>query len=74
MERWNTKTRLGVIAYDVLFNEFHRPLVKGKANRKNIEDGILDAVYKGELEAMNKADVDYVCDIIDDFLKKYYTN
>lgn len=70
MDPWNSPVRLGQIAFDVLRNDFHRPIVKGKCNRENIEDKILDGVYRGKLEAMNASDVAFVCDIIDDLILK----
>ena len=33
-------TRAGQLAFDILRNEFHLPIVDGKANRENIEDQI----------------------------------
>jgi len=68
MDLWNSPTRLGQIAFDVLRNEFHRPIVEGKCNRENVEDNILEGVYQGKLEAMNQADVAFVCDLIDDLI------
>lgn len=68
MKRWNTPEALGIIAFDVLRNDFHRPIVDGKCNRENIEDNILEGVYSGELQALNKADVNFVCDIVDDLI------
>lgn len=68
MDPWNSPVRLGQIAFDVLRNDFHRPLVEGKCNRENIEDKILDGVYRGKLEAMNASDVAFICDIIDDVI------
>lgn len=71
MPPWNSSTKLGQIAFDVIMNNFHRPLVDGKCDRQNIEDKILDGVYLGLLPAMNKADVDFVCDLVDDLISTY---
>lgn len=68
MQHWNTPDELTHVAFDVLLNDFHRPITKGKCNRKNIEDYILERVYCEELPAMNKADVDFVCDLVDDLI------
>ena len=71
MNRLNTPERLGQITFDVIRNEFHRPYINNKANRENIEDKILDGVYAGKLPPMNKADVDFVCDLVDDMIEMY---
>ena len=67
--RMNSPETLGVVAFDVLRNDFHRPIVDGRCNRINIEEAILDGVYKGQLGPMNKADVEFVCDVIDDMIE-----
>lgn len=69
MERWNNPHELGAIAFGVLRNDFHRPIVDGKCNRENIEDNILDCIYCEELPAMNKADVEFICDMIDTLIE-----
>jgi len=71
MEPWNKPTILGQIAFDVIRNNFHRPIVNGKCDRENVENNILEGVYLGMLPAMNKADVDFVCDLVDDLIKTY---
>ena len=68
---WNTPHDLGIIAFDVIRNDFHRPIVNGKCNRESVEDNILEGVYSGQLQAINKADVDFVCDVIDDLIEMY---
>ena len=69
MERWNNPHELGTVAFDVLRNNFHRPIVDGKCNRENIEDNILEGIYCEELPAMNKADVEFICDMIDTLIE-----
>jgi len=69
MECWNTPDQLGIIAFDVIRNDLHRPIKDGQCNRENVEDGILDGVYKGELPAMNKSDVEFVCQIVDELIQ-----
>lgn len=71
MKRLNTAERLGQVAFDVLRNNFHHPYVNNKANRDNIEDNILDGVYAGKLPPMSKADVDFVCDLVDELIEIY---
>jgi len=68
---WNEPIFLGQVAFDVLRHDYHRPYINGKCNRESIEDNILDGVYKGELPAMNKQDVDFVCDLVDDLIEMY---
>jgi len=62
---------LGSIAFDCLRNDFHRPIVDGKCNRELIEDKIVDGIYTGQLGPMTASDVKFVCDIIDDLIKRY---
>jgi hypothetical protein len=71
MECWNSPQALGSVAVDVLRHNFHQPIKNGKCNRENIEDAILEGVYSGELQAMNQADVKFVCDLIDDIIESY---
>jgi hypothetical protein len=70
-ERLCEPTYLGQITFDVLRNDFHRPVVDGKCNREKIADAIFDGIYKSELEAMNEKDVAFVCDLIDDMIGVY---
>lgn len=66
-----TPTETGVVVFDVLRNDFHRPLVNGKCNRENIEEQITVGILSGQLSPMTQTDVDYVCDMIDDLIKEY---
>ena len=66
-----TATDLGVVAFDVLRNNFHRPFVNGKCNRQNIEDNIVEGILSGYLNPMNETDVKFVCDLVDDLICKY---
>ena len=63
--------QLGGIAFDVLRNDFHRPIVDCKCNRDLIEDSIVDGIYTKQLPAMNKADVEFVCELVDDMIAEY---
>ena len=74
MERWNSAKDLGVVAFDVMRNGFHHPIEDMKCNRVNVEDAILEGVYNGFLEAMNEADVEFVCDVVDQFIEEYTTS
>lgn len=66
-----TASETGVIVFDVLRNDFHRPLVNGKCNRENIEEHIINGILSTQLPPMTVSDVDYVCDMIDDLLVEY---
>jgi len=43
------KDNASILAIDLLRNEFHKPLVDGKANRVKMEDAIVDGVMEGKL-------------------------
>ena len=62
---------LGIVAFDVLRNDFHRPFVEGKCNRHKIEDEITVGILSGKLGPMNQKDVDFVCDLVDDLIGGY---
>jgi hypothetical protein len=66
-----TATDLGVVVFDVLRNDFHRPFVNGKCNREKIEDEITAGILSGQLGPMNEADVKFVCDLVDDLIEQY---
>lgn len=58
----------GIVVFDVLRNDFHRPLINGKCNRENIAEQITMGILSGFLDPMTQEDVDFVCDTIDDLL------
>jgi hypothetical protein len=64
-------TRAGQLAFDILRNEFHLPIVDGKANRENIEDQITIGVYAGELDGITQEVVDLAIETIEDLIKVY---
>jgi hypothetical protein len=66
-----TAAETGVVVFDVLRNDFHRPLVDGKCNRVNIEEQIVNGILAKQLPPMTVTDVDYVCDMIDDLIAEY---
>lgn len=67
----NTPERLGQIAFDVIRNNFHRPLVAGKCNRLSVEDNIIEGIYCELLPPMSKKEVDFICDLVDDLIEMY---
>lgn len=68
---YQTATDLGIVAFDVLRNDFHRPIVNGKINVDNIQEQIFEGIYNGNLEPMTQADVDFVCNIVQDLVDQY---
>jgi hypothetical protein len=61
----------GELCFDILRNEFHLPLIDGKANRDNIEDAIVVGVLRGELGYIDKETVDLTIELVDDLLALY---
>lgn len=59
----------GSIAYNVLKNKLHLPLIAGKANRDKIEDYIIIGIMSGQIDdIINQESVDIAIDLIDDML------
>ena len=59
----------GALAIDILRNDFHRPFVKGKANRENIEDNIVIGIMSGQLNYfVNQKIVDAAIDMVDNLI------
>lgn len=62
----------GILSVDILRNDFHRPLVDGRANRDNIEDAITVGMLSGALKYhITQEVVDLAIDLVDDLLKQY---
>lgn len=62
----------GILAVDILRNDFHRPLVGGKANRENIEDQITIGILSGGLEyEVDQEVVDLAIVVINDLLETH---
>lgn len=59
------------LSLDILMNDFHRPLVNGKANRDKIEDMITIGVMNGEIGYVNQETVDLAIELIDDLVVQY---
>lgn len=68
MSNFTTAKDLGVIAFDVLRNGFHQPIVDGKCNREEIEDQITIGILSKDLGPLTQEDVTFVCDIVDDLI------
>lgn len=63
--------RASKLAFDILHNEFHLPIVDGKVNRENIENQITVGIYSGELVGINQEVVDLAIETIEDLVKIY---
>lgn len=61
----------GNLAFDILRNRFHMPLVDGKANRDKIEEEITIALYSGELKPLTQEIVDLAISTVDDMIEQY---
>lgn len=59
----------GFLAFDILRNNLHHPIVDGKSNRDNIEDAITVGILAGELVTyVDQEIVDLAIRIIDDLI------
>ena len=67
-------TRAGQLAFDILRNEFHLPIVDGKSNRENIEDQITIGIYAGEINGITQEIVDLAIETVEDLIKIYKKN
>lgn len=61
----------GRLAYDILFNQYHLPLVDGKSNRDNIEEQITIGLYRGELDPITQEIVDLAISTVDDMIDEF---
>ena len=61
----------GGLAFDIMRNKLHLPLVDGKVNLEKIEDEIVIGMYAGELGPLSQEVVDLaigsVQDMVDEF-------
>jgi hypothetical protein len=63
-----TAEQQGQMVLDILHNDFHRPFVKGKANRRNIEEQIIMGLYRKEIPPLSQADVDCIIEMVDQLI------
>ena len=64
----------GILAIDIMRQDFHRPFIDGKCNRQNIEDAIIEGIASGKLEYyVSKEIADLAMDLIDDLIVTYGT-
>jgi hypothetical protein len=70
MQRCDTQLA-GILAFDILRNDFHRPFVDGKCNRDNIEEQVTIGVLSGKLEPVTQEEVELAMDIVDELIVQY---
>lgn len=63
-----TAEQHGEMVFTILYNDFHRPFVKGKSNRDKIEENITIGIYSGEIPPCSQEDVDMVIALVDDLV------
>lgn len=63
-----TAEQHGEMVFTILYNDYHRPFVEGKANRDKIEEQITMAIYRGDLPPCSQEDVDMVITLVNDLL------
>jgi hypothetical protein len=64
-----TAEQHGEMVFTILYNDFHRPFVKGKSNRDKIEENITIGIYSGEIPPCTQQDVDMVIALVDDLVE-----
>ena len=62
---------LGLMALEILENDFHRPIVNGKCNREQIEDKIIVGILSKKLPPLTQKDVDIVCEMVDYLIEDF---
>ena len=62
---------MGTMIFDILRNDFHRPIVNGKCSRENIEEQITIGMYSDRLPAMTQKDVEMICDLVDELIAEW---
>lgn len=62
---------LGLMALEILENDYHRPFVNGKCNREQIEDKIVVGILAKKLPPLTQKDVDIVCEMVDYLIEDF---
>jgi len=68
------ETCAGILALDILKNDFHRPVVNKKCNRDNIEEAITVGILAHDLGPIQWEEVNLAMDLIDDLLENGISN
>lgn len=61
----------GELCFGILQNDFHRPLIDGKANRDRIEDAITIGMMNKQLGYVDADTVRIAINLVDDLLIQY---
>jgi len=59
------------MVFHILQQDYHRPLVGGKANREKIEEEITIGLYNNEIPPLNQLDVDLICEMVDGLIEDF---
>jgi hypothetical protein len=72
MTQDNVSKTAGILAVDIMRNDFHRPFVDGKCNRDNIEENVTIGILSGALEYyVDQEILDLAMSVIDDLIEQY---
>lgn len=64
-------TTAGLLVFDILRNDFHRPFVDGKANRDKIENAVTIGILSGEIQDfVTQKIVDLAIEMINDLIEE----
>lgn len=66
-----TAEQQGSMVFHILEQDYHRPIVDGKANREKIEEEIVFGIYKQQIPPCTQEDVDWICDMVDSLIVDY---
>ena len=62
----------GILAVDIMRNDFHRPFVDGKSNRDNIEENVTIGILSGNLGYyVDQEIIDLAISVIDDLIEQF---
>lgn len=61
------------LCLSILWNDFHRPFVDGKANRHSIEEAITVGMLSKQLGYVDQETVDIAISLVDDLILQYNT-
>jgi hypothetical protein len=71
MTTYLTPAESGIVVFDILRNDFHRPFIDGRCNREKIEEQITIGILSEQLSPMTQVDVDFVCNLVDDLIASH---
>jgi hypothetical protein len=59
------------LCLSILWNDFHRPFIDGKANRQSIEEAITVGMMSKQLGYVDQETVDIAIDLVNDLILQY---